>query len=80
MKLLFLNLKQQIETSNMMEIKEIEFIHEVKDLTNDSIDVGVVFQDDHCYTIVVCIPENLLIFFSTDVKLKFNYLVDLKLV
>lgn len=43
-----------------MKIKEIQFIDEVKDVDNDNIDVGVVFKDNHAYTIIVRTPQNLL--------------------
>jgi len=43
-----------------MQIKEIQFLDEVKDVNNDNIDVGVVFKDNHSYTIIVRTPQNLL--------------------
>ena len=43
-----------------MQIKEIKFLDEVKDVNNDNIDVGVVFKDNHSYTIIVRTPQNLL--------------------
>lgn len=43
----------------MMLIKEIRFIDEVKDQINDSIDVGVEFEDGSCYTIIVRTPDDL---------------------
>ena len=42
-----------------MRIKKIRFIDEVRDEYNDSIDVGVVFEDGHSYTIVVRTPDDL---------------------
>nr|YP_010472267.1 hypothetical protein NDC64_pgp076 [Navicula tsukamotoi]UVG41732.1 hypothetical protein [Navicula tsukamotoi]UVG41876.1 hypothetical protein [Navicula tsukamotoi] len=43
-----------------MQIKKIEFLDEVDDVNNDNIDVGVVFEDNHSYTILVRTPQNLL--------------------
>jgi len=43
-----------------MQIKEIQFLDEVKDVKNYNIDVGVVFQNNHSYTIIVRTPQNLL--------------------
>lgn len=43
-----------------MQIKEITFIDIVEDVNNDNIDVGVEFEDNHCYTIIVRTPQNLL--------------------
>ena len=43
-----------------MQIKEIQFLDEVKDVKNDNIDLGVVFKDNHSYTIIVRTPQNLL--------------------
>ena len=42
-----------------MRIKKIRFIDEVRDESNDSIDVGVVFEDGHSYTIVVRTSDDL---------------------
>ena len=42
-----------------MRIQKINFIDEVGDEYNDSIDVGVEFEDGYSYTIVVRIPEDL---------------------
>lgn len=44
----------------MMRIKKIRFIDEVKDQLNDSIDVGIEFEDGSSYTIVVSTPGDLL--------------------
>lgn len=41
-----------------MLIKEINFIDEVKDPFNDSIDVGVEFEDGSSYTIIVRTPND----------------------
>ena len=43
-----------------MQIKKIQFLDEVEDVNNDNIDVGVVFEDNHSYTILVRTPQNLL--------------------
>ena len=43
-----------------MRIKEIRFIDEVGDVNNDNIDVGVVFDDNHSYTIIIRTPQNLI--------------------
>jgi hypothetical protein len=43
----------------MMRIKKIRFIDEVKDQLNDSIDVGIEFEDGSSYTIIVRTPDNL---------------------
>ena len=43
-----------------MQIKEIRFLDEVKDVNNDNIDVGVVFKDNHSYTVIIRTPQNLL--------------------
>ena len=37
----------------MIRIKKIRFIDEVKDQLNDSIDVGIEFEDGSSYTIIV---------------------------
>ena len=42
----------------MMRIKEIRFIDEIKDELNDSIDVGVEFEDGSSYTIIVRTPAD----------------------
>ena len=42
-----------------MRIKKISFIDEVRDEYNDSIDVGVEFEDGYSYTIVVRTPDDL---------------------
>jgi len=42
-----------------MRIKKINFIDEVRDEFNDSIDVGVEFEDGYSYTIVVRTPDDL---------------------
>ena len=39
-----------------MRIKKIEFIDEVTDQLNDSIDVGIEFEDGSSYTIIVRTP------------------------
>jgi hypothetical protein len=44
----------------MMRIKNIRFIDEVKDEENDSIDVGVEFEDGYYYTIIVRTPNDLI--------------------
>jgi|JI91814CRNA_FD_contig_41_3173873_length_558_multi_1_in_0_out_0_1 hypothetical protein len=41
-----------------MQIKKIRFINEVRDEYNDSIDVGVVFEEGYSYTIVVRTPDD----------------------
>lgn len=43
----------------MMRIKKIRFIDEVRDEYTDSIDVGVEFEDNYSYTIVVRTPNDL---------------------
>jgi len=43
-----------------MSIKKICFIDEIKDVYNDSVDVGVVFEDDYAYTILVSLPRDLI--------------------
>ena len=43
-----------------MRIKKIRFIDEVRDEYNDSIDVGVEFEDGSSYTIVVRTPNDLM--------------------
>ena len=43
-----------------MQIKEIQFLDEVKDLNNDSINLRVVFKDNHSYAIIVRTPQTLL--------------------
>jgi hypothetical protein len=43
----------------MMRIKKIRFIDEVKDQLNDSIDVGIEFEDGSSYTIIVRTPDDL---------------------
>lgn len=43
-----------------MRSKKIQFIDEVRDEYNDSIDVGVEFEDDSSYTIVVHTPNDLM--------------------
>ena len=43
-----------------MLIKRIRFIDEIRDVSNDSVDVGVVFEDGYSYTIVVSTPRDLL--------------------
>ena len=43
-----------------MRIKKIRFIDEVRDEYNDSIDVGVEFEDGYSYIIVVRKPNNLM--------------------
>ena len=43
-----------------MQIKEIQFLDEVKDVKNYNIDVGIVFKDNYSYTIIVRTPQNLL--------------------
>ena len=43
-----------------MLIKRIRFIDEIRDVYNDSVDVGVVFEDGYSYTIVVSTPQDLL--------------------
>jgi hypothetical protein len=43
-----------------MLIKKIRFIDEIRDVYNDSVDVGVVFEDGYSYTIVVSTPRDLL--------------------
>lgn len=42
-----------------MRIKKIRFIDEVRDEYTDSIDVGVEFEDNYSYTIVVRTPNDL---------------------
>ena len=42
----------------MMRIKKIRFIDEVKDQLNDSIDVGIEFEDGSFYTIIVRTPDD----------------------
>jgi hypothetical protein len=42
-----------------MLIKRIRFIDEIRDVYNDSVDVGVVFEDGYSYTIVVSTPADL---------------------
>ena len=41
-----------------MQIKEIRFLHEIQDLYNDSIDIGVIFKDGSSYTIIVRTPKD----------------------
>lgn len=41
-----------------MKIKEIRFIDEVRDKFNDSVDVGVEFEDGYSYTIIVRTPAD----------------------
>jgi len=43
----------------MMRIKKIRFIDEVRDQLNDSIDVGIEFEDGSSYTIIVRTPDDL---------------------
>ena len=43
----------------MMRIKKITFIDKVKDQLNDSIDVGIEFEDGSSYTIIVRTPDDL---------------------
>jgi hypothetical protein len=42
----------------MMRIKKISFIDEVKDQLNDSIDVGIEFENGYSYTISVRTPDD----------------------
>ena len=42
----------------MMRIKKIRFIDEVKDPLNDSIDVGIEFENGSSYTIIVRTPDD----------------------
>ena len=43
----------------MIRIKKIRFIDEVKDQFNNSIDVGIEFEDGSSYTIIVQTPDDL---------------------
>lgn len=43
-----------------MQIKEIKFLHEVEDVNNDNLDVGVTFDNGSSYTILVCTPNDFL--------------------
>ena len=43
-----------------MQIKEIIFLNKIEDLNNDNIDIGVIFDDNHSYVIIVRTPKNLL--------------------
>ena len=42
-----------------MRIKKIDFINEITDPYNDSVDVGVEFKEGYSYTIVVRTPADL---------------------
>lgn len=42
-----------------MQIKEIRFLDQIKDVNNDEIDMEVVFKDNHSYRIIVRTPQNL---------------------
>jgi hypothetical protein len=41
----------------MMRIKKIKFFDEVRNEFNDTIDVGVEFEDGYSYTIIVRTPD-----------------------
>ena len=43
-----------------MKIKKIRFFEEIKDVTNDNIDVGVENETGYTYIVTVCTPQNLL--------------------
>ena len=43
-----------------MRVKRIEFVEEVRDVTNDNIDVFVENEDGYTYTISVCTPQDFL--------------------
>ena len=43
----------------MMQIKKVRFIDEVKNELNDSVDVGIEFEDGSSYTIIVRTPDDL---------------------
>lgn len=42
----------------MMRIKKIRIIDEIKDPFNDSVDVGVKFEEGYSYTIIVRTPHD----------------------
>ena len=52
-------IKTNLNNKKMVRIKKIRFIDEVKDQLNDSIEVGIEFEDGSSYTIIVRIPDNL---------------------
>ena len=54
-----LHLKPNLNSNKIMLIKKIRFIDEVKDQLNDSIDVGIKFEDGSFYTIIVRTPNDL---------------------
>ena len=43
----------------MMRIKKVRFIDEVKNELNDSVDVGIEFENGSSYTIIVQTPDDL---------------------
>ena len=43
-----------------MKIKKIRFYDEIKDVTNDNIDVGVENETGYTYVVTVCTPQHLL--------------------
>ena len=45
--------------NKIMKIKEIKFIDEIKDQFNNSINIGIEFEDGSSYTIFVQTPDNL---------------------
>jgi len=52
-------LKKNLISNKMTRIKKSNFIDEIKNKYNDSIDVGVEFEDDYYYTIVGRTPDDL---------------------
>ena len=44
-----------------MEIKKIKFFEEIKDVTNDNIDVGVENERGYTYIVTVCTPLALIL-------------------
>jgi len=52
-------LKKNLISNKMTRIKKSNFIDEIKNKYNDSIDVGVEFEDGYYYTIVGRTPDDL---------------------